>query len=142
MRPIRIAWIIAALLTIPAAAVALSQPDGVPEGPAAIQAHIRNELDAGFVRALVTDAEGREALDHIELLPGNGGWGIEVRLNPGSYHVEVRRMDGVWPFGTLLVNGGDVDTEDCPSSQVIVRFVTAFDGGEQRVAGPSIACVE
>jgi len=139
MRPRTLILIAAALLAVPAA-FALAPDAKVPEGAGSIQLLVRNELDAGFVRARITDADGREALDDLELLPKNGGWGVAAWMPPAVYHVELIRQTGVWPFAVRIVNEGEVDLRECPDATAIVRFETAFDGAEERVTGPIIEC--
>lgn len=141
MRRTTLAALLACLLIVPVG-FALSQDEKVPEGSAALEVHVRNELDAGFVRLRITDDDGREALDDLKLVPANGGWATETRMPPGIYHVELVRNHGVWPFASRIRSFGSIDLGECPTERGVFRFTTAFERGDQGITGPFVECAE
>ena len=138
MRRILIAGALTLLLAIPAA-LAFAR-DEVPEGDARIEVFVRNERDAGFVRLRVVDGEGREAHDERELLPADGGWGVELRVPPGVYEVTLVRSSGIWPFGLRLASSATFDLAVCPNETAKLSYVTSFDESDEGITGPFSDC--
>ena len=139
MRNYLIAAALALLIAIPAA-LAVAHDDDYPEGDGRLAVFVRNERDAGFVHLRIVDAEGRQAHDERELLPADGGWGVELRVPVGAYHVTLVRSSGIWPFATRITSSATIDLATCADAAATLSFVTSFDGADEGITGPFSDC--